>query len=291
MGRGSRRHKVPGWDLCTSAPKSVSILAALGDPAVSAAAVESHDAATAAALSYLESVVNEVRRGTDGVDREPAVPGFVGAAFRHREARPCKGCSHGDPQLHTHTVIANIQQSATDGKWFAVDGKVVGRHEKVAGYLYQSVLRHELTERLGVKWTPVVNGLAEISGMKTAWLAHFSKRVTAAAEWLVEAKIIDAGPAAWQRAVLATRLPKGERLDEATLREKWATEAEGVGLTPDVLTEALARSGQRVTRETDWNAVAGRILGVDGLTANEATFCRYDVLRELAGSRTPDMAS
>ena len=64
---------------------------------MSAAAVESHDAATAAALSYLESVVNEVRRGTDGVDREPAVPGFVGAAFRHREARPCKDAATETP--------------------------------------------------------------------------------------------------------------------------------------------------------------------------------------------------
>ena len=120
--------------------------------------------------------------------------------------------------------------------------------------------------------------------MRTAWLAHFSKRVTAAAEWLAEAKIIDAGPAAWQRAVLATRLPKGERLDEATLREKWATEAEDVGLTPDVLAEAIARSGQRVVREADWQAVTGRILGVDGLTAGEASFCRLDVLRELAAA-------
>jgi conjugative relaxase-like TrwC/TraI family protein len=107
------RHKVKGWDLCTSAPKSVSLLSALGDPAVSAAAVDAHKAATAAALSYLESLVNEVRRGDGGKDRQPAVPGLIGVAFRHREARPCKGCDHGDPQLHTHTVIANIQPGCT----------------------------------------------------------------------------------------------------------------------------------------------------------------------------------
>ncbi len=44
------------------------------------------------------------------------------------------------------------------------------------GGLYQSVLRSELTHRLGVEWAPIVNGQAEIAGLPDELLAVFSKR-------------------------------------------------------------------------------------------------------------------
>ena len=47
------------------------------------------------------------------------------------------------------------------------------------GGLYQSVLRNELTHRLGVEWGPIVNGQAEIAGIPKDLLAVFSKRAAA----------------------------------------------------------------------------------------------------------------
>ncbi len=44
------------------------------------------------------------------------------------------------------------------------------------GGLYQSVLRNELTHRLGVEWAPIVNGQAEIAGVPAELIAVFSKR-------------------------------------------------------------------------------------------------------------------
>ncbi|WP_395161487.1 relaxase domain-containing protein, partial [Ilumatobacter sp.] len=48
------KNRVPGFDLTFSAPKSVSILYALGDPLVRAQVVEATDLAVAEALGWLE---------------------------------------------------------------------------------------------------------------------------------------------------------------------------------------------------------------------------------------------
>ena len=104
-----REDRLPGFDLTFSAPKGVSLLLALADPATSQLVREAHDRAVAAAVGYLERYAGEVRRGRDGVDRLPG-GGFVAAAFRHRTSRA------GDPQLHTHVLVANITRGA-DGRW------------------------------------------------------------------------------------------------------------------------------------------------------------------------------
>ena len=81
------------------------------------------------------------RRGAGGVDRIPG-RGLVAAAFRHRTSRA------GDPQLHTHVLVANLTLGA-DGRWSALDGRRIYAHAKTAGYLYEARLRAELTRELG----------------------------------------------------------------------------------------------------------------------------------------------
>ena len=110
-----------------SAPKSVSVLFAVGDEELSAALVEAHEEAVNAALGYLEDVACQVRRGHNGTAAERAAEdprgwerarsepagGFVAAAYRHRMSRA------QDPQLHTHVVAANMARGA-DGRWTAL---------------------------------------------------------------------------------------------------------------------------------------------------------------------------
>ncbi|HAS12901.1 MAG TPA: hypothetical protein DCS55_20695, partial [Acidimicrobiaceae bacterium] len=45
---------------------------------------------------------------------------------------------------------------------------------RTAGFLYQAVLRSELTERLGVAWGPVAKGVAEIDGIDAGLRQMFS---------------------------------------------------------------------------------------------------------------------
>jgi conjugative relaxase-like TrwC/TraI family protein len=160
--------RVPGFDLTFSAPKSVSVAFELGDAEVTREVREAHELAVTGALDYMERHAAVARRGHGGVEIVPG-NGFVAAAFRHRTSRA------GDPQLHTHVLVANMTRGPDD-RWTALDGRRVYAHAKTAGYLYQAQLRTELVRRLGVEWTQVHNGTAEIAGIPAPVLRAFSRR-------------------------------------------------------------------------------------------------------------------
>ena len=162
------RARVPGFDLTFSAPKSVSLLHALGEPRVQSEVLAAHEAAVAAALGYLERHAAFLRRGHGGRERI-AAEGLVAAGFRHRSSRA------QDPALHTHVLVANLARAA-DGRAGALDGRALYRHAATAGHLYQAELRHQLGRRLGVEWRPVRRGLAEIEGIPAEVLRAFSRR-------------------------------------------------------------------------------------------------------------------
>jgi hypothetical protein len=124
---------VAGMDLTFRAPKSVSVLWAVGEPEVVTALAAGHQAAVAEALGYLEREACRARRGAGG--------GFVGAAFMHRASRA------GDPLLHTHVVVGNLTHGP-DGRWTALDA----RHSKELADTDRDRLQAEdrqLRERLG----------------------------------------------------------------------------------------------------------------------------------------------
>jgi hypothetical protein len=111
-----------------------------------------HEAAVVEAMAYLEREACGVRRGHGGAIAMRG-RGFVAAAFGHRTSRA------GDPLLHTHVVVGNVTQG-DDGRWSALDGRLLYRHAKTAGFLYQAALRAELTDRLQVRWNAVERGNA-----------------------------------------------------------------------------------------------------------------------------------
>jgi len=166
--RATRGTSVPGFDLTFSAPKSASVLYGIADESVRRAIQEGHDVAVRDAMGYVERMTAFARRGHGG-EELIAGRGLVAAAFRHRTSRA------GDPQLHTHVLVANLIEGV-DGRWSALDGRRIYAHAKTASYLYEARLRAELTERLGVEWTPVRNGLAEIVGVPRPVLRAFSQR-------------------------------------------------------------------------------------------------------------------
>jgi conjugative relaxase-like TrwC/TraI family protein len=103
-GKGS----VPGFDLTFSAPKSVSLTWALGGPEAGQAVMDAHHRSVEAALAYMQRQACWTRRGAGG--REfVAGNGYLAAAFEHRSSR------NGDPQLHTHVLVANATKGP-DGR-------------------------------------------------------------------------------------------------------------------------------------------------------------------------------
>ena len=95
--------------------------------------------------------------------------GFLAAAYVHRSSRA------GDPQLHTHVLIANATKGP-DGRWTRLYHPAIYDHAKTASYIYEAHLRHELTRRLGVEWSEVRNGIADIDGFDPEHLRAFSTR-------------------------------------------------------------------------------------------------------------------
>jgi conjugative relaxase-like TrwC/TraI family protein len=83
LKRVGGRSKVAAFDLTFSAPKSVSVLFAIGGPGLAGTLVEAHEAAVDAALEYLEREACRVRRSCGGIRREVG-EGFVAAAYRHK---------------------------------------------------------------------------------------------------------------------------------------------------------------------------------------------------------------
>ena len=230
------QRKVPGFDLTFRAPKSVSLLWALSDDAVSAKVRQAHDRAVAASLDYLERHAAKTRRGKGGAERVP-VDGLVAAAFRHRTSRA------DDPLLHTHVLVANVGRTSDDGAWRTLDGRQLYLHAKTAGYLYQSHLRDELTRELGVDWQPVTNGYADIAGVPRDLIEAFSRRRAQILERLDEVGHHSA--AAAQVATLATR-PAKSHAPVDRLRERWRERSREHGFGPRQVARLLGRATPHV---------------------------------------------
>ena len=136
--------KNAGFDLTWTAPKSVSVLLAVGDDIVRREILGAHAAGVRAGLDYLEHFECQARRGTGGA-RIVEAGGYTEAIYSHEISRT------GDPHLHAHLVIANAVQGP-DGRWSAQDMRPVYSAAKTAGTIAEAVLRAELTDRLGVRW-------------------------------------------------------------------------------------------------------------------------------------------
>jgi hypothetical protein len=297
--------RVPGLDLTLSAPKSVSVLYALGDDdssrpgldidgagtgapsecqsRVAGLVQEAHRLAVAETVAYLDLTCAAALRGHhrgDGTDTRVETDGLIAAAFEHRSSR----C--GDPQLHTHVVLANLLHGR-DNKWSALNTREIYTHARTAGFVYQAVLRGELTRTLGVTWGPVRNGQADIAGLPPELLRLFSKR-----RQQIEAQLelvgLD-GPAAAQAATLATRPAKHQPEDGVRLQDRWKAEAAAAGYTQTVVDQALNRVRPHETARVGREAAAAvgplaaeladALLAPTGLTDKRASFDRRDLFR------------
>ncbi len=263
-----RPDRLPGYDLTFSAPKGVSLLFALGGQELMLEVRRAHDAAVAAALGYLEREAGEVRRGKDGVSRLPG-GGFVAAAFRHRTSRA------GDPQLHTHVLVANMTRGA-DGRFSALDGQQLYAQAKTAGTLYQAALRHEL-RGLGLAWAVRDNGLAELADVPHRVLRAFSRRRVEIEHAMAEHG--SSSRAGAQAATLATRKAKDYGIRPESLAAEWHSRADALGFDAGARDRLLHRLPIRLPATAELVRASAEMLSADGLTAMASTFGRAEAIR------------
>jgi conjugative relaxase-like TrwC/TraI family protein len=287
LGRAWRADGVTGYDLCFSAPKSVSVLWALGLDTVPGSVVAAHRVAVTAALRYLDDHAALSRVGTDG-RTQVRTGGFAAAVFPHRTSRA------GEPQLHSHALVIN-KVKCPDGAWRTVDGHEIYAHKKSAGTVYQAVLRNELTRRLGVAWTEVSkDGQAEIAGVPVELMKAWSTRtvqVTGEAGPVIAAYEAELGrpltsaerTAVMKVAVLKSR-PGKDPVDIVALADRWQAEAaalgwDGLGVQRSVGAAATpSRTAADLSDDMDRAAVEA----VTAAGGRRAVFSRSDLVAEVA---------
>lgn len=282
-GDGAPNRTVLGYDLTFSAPKSVSVLYGIAGRGVSRLVREAHDVAVQQALGYMEREACWTRRGKNGRQHLRG-DGLTVAMFRHRTSRA------GDPQLHTHSVVANATRAG--GRTSALDGRALYTHARTAGYLYQAVLRHELTRTLGIEWEPVHHGVAEVRGIDRAVLQHFSQRSEEIREQLAARGGRTMRSA--RIATLETRRAKTYNVPIARFREQWRARAAELGLGREELDALLDRRAPGRPIQPNADATSLQLAGGEGVTSQASTFDRRDVLREWAaahreGARVEDL--
>jgi conjugative relaxase-like TrwC/TraI family protein len=274
---------VAGFDATFSAPKSLSVLWALtGDRSLLGA----HDVAVAAALAHLERYGSTTRIRRDGARLHPDTGGLTIAVFRQTTSRA------DDPQVHTHAVISAKVQT-TDGRWYALDAHYLKWYQRMLGGLYQSVLRNELTHRLGYDWTPIVNGQAEIAGFPDELRAVFSKRAEEV-EAALKVKVADfrqregRSPSRFERAALEREAAVDTRgrksgLGVADLATRWQAEAEEVGWTADRLVAEVERAAAE--RSPADRVTVAEV--VESVSATRSSWGRADVVQAICDVHRP----
>jgi conjugative relaxase-like TrwC/TraI family protein len=291
LGTPHTERTVRGFDVTCSAPKSASVLFAVGDQVVRQQVLDGHDAAVAAVADWIERHGHWRYRMGGKVSVFDA-EGITAAVFRQHTSRAL------DPQLHTHAVIVN-RVLAPDGRWLALDGRTIKRDQQTLSRLYHAGLRAELTRRLGVRWHEPVNGIAEIAGVPEDVLAEFSQRADA-----VEARIdeklerftdtFERPPTPrgrWRlerEAVIDSRPPRSEA-DYATLEQEWRDRLATIGFDAGRLVSGAVGVERGVDRLDDdaTERIVGRALVALG--EKQSTWRVAELVRELAAAVPTDV--
>ena len=138
--------------------------------------------------------------------------------------------------------MANIVKG-DDGRWGAFDARQLYLQAKTAGYLYQAHLRAELTRRLGVEWSPIRNGSADIEGVSRKVIRAFSKRRAEIEAMVGEAN--EGNGKATQVAAVMSRNAKDYRITPNDLMPEWKERAARLGLDEKALAGVLGQTAYR----------------------------------------------
>ena len=220
MREGEHDHR-PGWDITLSAPKSVSLEAlVMGDRRV----IRAHDEAVRATLAFVEAELLQTRGWDPATRRRPRVKaeGMVVAGFRHLASRD------QDPQLHTHSVLANMTRNAS-GEWRSVEPTKIRRSEKLIGAYYRNELALRL-QALGMAVSPSLVGRVpgfELAGYDRSFLDAFSGRRREILAYL-ERQDLSYTAKHTQMAALHTRRRKEDK-GLADLVPEWRARARALG--------------------------------------------------------------
>jgi conjugative relaxase-like TrwC/TraI family protein len=226
-----------GFDMCFSAPKSLSLTALVGgDDRVR----EAHRESVGVALDELERYT-ESRIG--GNFPTVTTGEWIVAKFEHDTARPVDG--YAAPQLHTHCVVFNITRTE-DGKTRALQPLEIFRSQQYATAIYRSELASRL-QRMGFALDQGRYGQPEIRGYTAEYLDASSPRRRQIVERLDHQGL--SGAAAAQRAAHQTRDRKQALSREEVLGQHRQLAVEHGNQPRQVVATAALRVGREIDPE------------------------------------------
>ncbi|WP_313362420.1 MobF family relaxase [Kocuria sp.] len=292
-----KREAVGGFDLTFSVPKSVSALWAVADSGTQARVHEAHQRAVQTCLQWAEENVIQARAGDGGVVRVPT-RGVIASLFDHFDSRA------GDPQLHTHAVLANRVQRASDGRWVTLDSYALHRWTVAISAMYNATLYDELGARVGAvaeqrdplgasaSEDETRNRRVEIAGVPDELILEFSTRSAAIAERadaLIAEREADLGRPLTsteilelrQQATLDTR--QGKPAEKASLAKRlheWRNRVEALNLDPAaIVAAATGNDPETVTGEQLTDAAVEEIAGhvLEQVASKHPTFTEANI--------------
>ena len=204
------RKERAGYDLCFSAPKSVSVAMCLC-PEIRQDMIDAHNSSVKAVLEQIEKREIGARVTKDGVTEHIKTSNMIAGCFNHYVSR------NSDPQLHTHAVILN--KTKHGDKFYAVDNQDLYKNKILYGQIYRNTLSKELMGKgYEVAGTDNKKGFFELKGIDQKTINQFSSRreeiVQKLKEWGTNS------PAAAEKATLLTRQAK-EHKDIGVLMDSW----------------------------------------------------------------------
>ncbi|MGH2909081.1 MAG: MobF family relaxase, partial [Solirubrobacteraceae bacterium] len=298
------RRAVAGFDLTFSVPKSVSVLWGVADAVTQERIVAAHHGAVADVIDLFDREVAATRAGIsdrDGAVAQVDVAGVAAVAYDHFDSRA------GDPQLHTHVVIANKVLTVMDGRWRSLDGRPVFASRTGLSAHYDALVADRLSRDLGIEWElrqrgPERNARWEIAGVSDDLITEFSSRTreidlkkdeliaeyaarhgrTPSAKTIVELRA---------QATLATRPPKEVR-SLADLTADWRQRAaERLGTEPSTWSrDVIGHAGNPLTAD-DVPLAAIEAISADVVAAvsvKRAVWTHWNLMAE-ASKQTMDL--
>jgi len=268
-----------GQDLTFSAPKSLSLLYALGNQEQQKIALNAHLTAVKKTLELIRDDQIITRETKDGQTVFVKGTTMSAVVFDHVTSR------EKDPQLHSHAIILNQTTRATDGEKRAIDFKATlkGTDRKKLDVLYKSEISHELIKAgINIEWDKDGKNFS-IKGITPEQEEAFSKRRSEIKEYISEHNLDMNNDKDRQAAALLTRNSK-EKINLAELLKEWKQRAEKKGWDISKSIDANRLDKETINRITkkDFELRAESKVALQVLSDMSGTFTKTDFLAKAA---------
>ena len=272
--QGAGEDRKYGLDLTFSAPKSVSIVWAIGDEKTRAGIESAQTRAVEAVLAHIEENFPMARQGSSKKGTIEYVRAkLLAAAFLHGSSRPVDDKSIPDPQVHTHLMLQNMALRE-DGTWGALDTKQLYEWKMALGAIYRAELSKEV-QALGFS-IEADGDFFRIKGIPKELEEEFSGR-RAEIKKKLEEKGLFGGKAA-EIAALDTRAAK-EVLNTSVLQADWDARAAENNVTKETV-HSLKTHEKELVPGASYLSQEDRAEVLQKLTRMEAVFQEKDLFKE-----------